>query len=353
MIKSSVSVHVRDTFETVADSFDPPFADVNAARSFGIHGIVFESATALMRQLRNQLFDPITRAREYMTANARNHASQIENGPEFRDVFSQFLIHKVLQDASIISLSAAGSLTIKIEQDIKQAKLEAKQWNYFIGPPVGTTKTFPADVDDTATALLAFSPPASSANAVLDTFLANRHSRDGLVQIYFDDGRPRVCPVVLVNVCRVFYHYHRGADVQHELRYVRRVLLNRAYLDGALMYLGAEPFLYFLSCLVKESPKVPEVQSLREPVAAALRERVGLRGDSFAVASRILACQAIGVWADSDIAYLKDLQQCDGGWEIGWVCRYGRTQKRIGSRGVATAFAIRALEHEAKDLKRV
>jgi hypothetical protein len=325
----------------------PPFADVNAARSFGIHGIVFESATALMRQLRNQLFDPVTRAREYMATHARNHTSQIENGPEFRDVFSQFLIHKVLQDADVISLSPAGSTVVDIVHDIEQAGLEAKQWNYFIGQPVGTTKTFPADVDDTATALLAFSPPASSANAVLDTFLENRHSRDGLVQIYFDDSRPRVCPVVLVNVCRVFYHYNRGAAIRHELQYVRRILLNRAYLDGALMYLGAEPFLYFLSCLVKECPNVPEVQSLREPVAAALRERVGLRSDSFGVASRVLACQAMGVWADSDITYLKDLQQCDGGWEIGWVCRYGRTKKRIGSRGVATAFAMKALEHEA------
>jgi hypothetical protein len=333
--------------EMFADSLALPSVDVNAARSFGIYGIVFESSTALMRQLRNELFDPVIRAREFMTTNARNHTSQIENGPEFSDVFSQFLIHKVLQDASIISLSPAGATVVDIEQDIKQAGVEAKQWNYFIGQPVGTTKTFPTDVDDTATALLAFSPPASSANAVLDTFLANRHSRDGLVQIYFDDGRPRVCPVVLVNVCRVFYHYNRGADIQHEFQHVRRILLNRAYLDGALMYLGAEPFLHFLSCLVQENADVQEVQSLREPVAAALRERVGLRCDSFGVASRVLACQALGVWADSDIAYLKDLQQSDGGWEIGWVCRYGRTKKRIGSRGVPTAFAMKALEHEA------
>ncbi|KAH3969492.1 hypothetical protein HBH69_000840 [Parastagonospora nodorum] len=327
---------------------DDKVANVVAARSFGIHGIVYDSAEMLMRRLRNQLFDPIARACEFMRANARNHVTQVEDGPMFRDVFSQFLIHTVLQDASIISLSPGEASTTQIEQDLQQAKQRAKQWNYFAGPPVGTTAKFPADVDDTAMALLAFSPPASSASAVLDTFLANRHSRDGLVQTYFDKSRPRVCAVVLVNVCRVFYHYNRGEDIQHELQYVRHILSNRACLEGTAMYLGTEPFLYFLSCLVQDNLNMPEVQSLREPLASALRERVGRGGDSFRIASRALACQAMGVWVDPDISDLKELQLCDGGWEIGWVCRYGRTQKRIGSRGVATAFAIKVLEHEAK-----
>jgi FMN phosphatase YigB (HAD superfamily) len=348
--------HVLDNINiadpTTAIFVDDKVANVNAARSFGLHGIVFENPKALLRQLRTQLFDPITRARQYMKAHAHNHVSQIENGPEFRDVFSQFLIHKALNDTSIISLSPPTASASEVAAEIAKASKEAKTWNYFIGPPVGTTKTFPEDVDDTATALLAFSPPASSANPVLDRFLANRHGRDGLVQTYFCEKRPRVCPVVLVNVIRVFYHYKRGADVQNELQHVRRILLNRAYIDGTAMYLSAEPFLFFLSYLVEANPNAREVQSLREPLIAALRERVGRRGDTFAVAARVLACQSLGVWAASDVSYLKELQESDGGWEIGWVCRYGRTQKRIGSRGVVTAYAIKALEQEAAQCAR-
>ncbi|KAF1939885.1 HAD-like protein [Clathrospora elynae] len=346
--------HVLDQID-LADPKSAIFVDdkvvnVNAARSFGLQGIVFDSPTGLVRQLRNKLYDPVTRAREYMKANAHSNHSQMENGPEIRDVFSQFLIYKVLQDTSIISLSPPGASTDEVLNEIAQAGREAKTWNYFIGPPVGTTKTFPEDVDDTATALLAFSPPAASANPVLDRFLANRHCRDGLVQTYFDPKRPRVCPTITVNVIRVFYHYKRGADIQNELQYVRNILLNHGYVDGTSQYISAEPFLFFLSCLVEANPGATEVQALRKPLATALRERVGRGGDSFAVSTRVLACQAMGVWAGSDVSRLKELQENDGGWEIGWVCRYGRSQKRIGSRGLVTAYAIKALEQDAQGL---
>jgi hypothetical protein len=176
--------------------------------------------------------------------------------------------------------------------------------------------------------------------------LQNRHAQDGLVLTYFCDKRPRLDPIVITNVIRVFYKYNRGADVKPELDYIRRILLNCAYIDGTDMYLSAETFLYFLSCLVEANTTAPEIQSLKEPIAAALRGYVGRRGDSFAVAARVLACQKLGVWVQPDLEYLKELQECDGGWEIGWVCRFGRSHKRIGNRGVPTAWAIKALEHE-------
>jgi FMN phosphatase YigB (HAD superfamily) len=344
--------HVLDNIElsdpNTAIYVDDKVVNVNAARSFGVHGIVFVSPGDLIRQLRNQLLDPVARGRQYLNDNARNLHSRIENGPEVRDVFSQFLIHSVLQDTNIISLSPPTASTVEIEAELAQAAIKAQTWNYFIDAPIGTTNIFPDDVDDTANALLAFSPPAVSANAILDAMLANRHSKDGLSLTYFDEKRPRVCPFVLVNVVRVFYHYNRGADISRELEHVRRILMNHGYVDGTDTYLSGEPFLYFLACLITENPDSPEVQSLREQTVAALRTYVGRQGNSFAVAVRILACQALDVWCTSDVEHLKELPEADGGWEIGWVCRYGRSQKRIGSRGVSTAFAIKALEQDLK-----
>lgn len=207
----------------------------------------------------------------------------------------------------------------------------------------------PDDVDSTSYSLLAFHPPANLSSPILTTLLSNRSSSDQLIQTYLDPLRPRTCPVVLCNVLRAFYLYDRGAEVQAELDYVRKVLVNRAYVHGSAHYLGSEAFLYFLSKLVAANAALNhEVAALKGPLSDALRERVGRKDDAFAVAARVLACQAVGVWCGSDITYLKELQDVDGGWEIGWVCRFGRTRKRIGSRGVVTAFAVKALEAEAK-----
>jgi hypothetical protein len=206
----------------------------------------------------------------------------------------------------------------------------------------------PDDVDDTSLALLAFSPPVTSAAPILDRMIENRHAKDGLIMIYFDGTRPRVCPFVMVNAVRVLYRYGRGADVQPELEHIRRNLLGNGYVDGSEHYLSSESFLYFLACLIDDNPTAPEVQSLREPTVEALRKRVNRPGNSFVIASRVLACQKLNVNVQSDLQCLRELQECDGGWEMGWIYRFSRSKKMIGHRGIPTAWAIKALEHEAQ-----
>lgn len=121
---------------------DDKVVNVTAAQSFGLHGILFESAPSVLRQLRNKLFDPVARGREYLRKNARSHFSQVENGTDIRDVFSQFLIHYELQDSSLISLSTASASAKEIERELSLASTSARTWNYFIESPVGTTTTW-------------------------------------------------------------------------------------------------------------------------------------------------------------------------------------------------------------------
>ncbi|KAI4961035.1 hypothetical protein J4E86_000060 [Alternaria arbusti] len=328
---------------------DDKVANVNAARSFGIHGIVFDSSTALIRQLRNLLMDPVARARRFMTVNAHKHTSCIQDvAPVIFDHFAQFLIQIELNDDSVISLSPPGASNADVKSDIRQARSQGKAWNFFNGPPVGTTKTYPDDVDDTALAFIAFSPPAASANPILDRIVANRHDKDGLIMIYLGGTRPRVCPFIMLNAVRALYRYGRGAEVQPELEHIRRVLLKGGHIDGSEHYLASETFLYFLACLIEDNPTAPEVQSLRKPTVEALRQRVNRPGDSFVLASRVLACQKLDVETQSDLASLKELQECDGGWELAWISRFGRSKKMIGNRGIPTAWAIKALEYEAQ-----
>ncbi|KAH7409847.1 Haloacid dehalogenase-like hydrolase-domain-containing protein [Phaeosphaeria sp. MPI-PUGE-AT-0046c] len=347
------SLNISDP--TSAIFVDDKVVNVTAAQSFGMHGIVFKSAPSLLRQLRNKLFDPIARGQEYLRKNARSHYSQIENGAEIRDIFSQFLIHSELHDSSLISLSTGSASIKEIESELSLATSSARTWNYFIDRPVGTTSTWyvpqplPDDVDSTSYALLAFHPPTSTATPILTSLLANRSPSDHLIQTYLDPQRPRTCPVVLCNVLRAFYLYGRGNDVSPELAYVARVLRTRAYVHGSAHYFGSEAFLYFLASLLAAHPRDEGLGALVEPLRDALRDRVGRRDDAFAVAARVRACQVMGVWCGSDVAYLKEMQEVDGGWEMGWVCRFGRTGKRIGSRGVVSAFAVKALEAEEKE----
>jgi hypothetical protein len=109
---------------------DDKVANVNAAQSFGLQGIVFESGDGLIRQLRNQLFDPVIRARQYMEVNAHKHHSQIENGPHIRDAFSQFLIHKELQDTSVISLSPATASPAQKRRQVVELLHRCPGWHY-------------------------------------------------------------------------------------------------------------------------------------------------------------------------------------------------------------------------------
>lgn len=80
-----------------------------------------------------------------------------------------------------------------------------------------------------------------------------------------------------------------------------------------------------------------------------IRERAGLPGDGLELGMRILAgisadvVRSGGIW-NKDVLMLRSLQSEDGGWVAGWLCRYGKTGMMIGSRGLTTALAIKALE---------
>ncbi|PVI08341.1 HAD-like protein [Periconia macrospinosa] len=342
-------------------SSDITFVDDNidnviAARALGLRGILYEPKVgreALIQKLYNLFFDPLERAQEYMRKNAGKHFTNIEDGPTFSDAFSQFLIHDIMQDSSLLTFAADPSQrdAKKDAGTILELETTARRWNYFLGDPVGTTSKFPEDVDTTSYSLLAFTPSnLDSVHKVIDAIVNNTNG-DGMVQTYWDPQRPRVDPVVLTNVLRVCHKYqYGGSNGQLEMsqRFVLRTLENRGYIDGTLHYYSPESFLFFVSHLFAARGHNGNFEEARDQLALRLRERVGRKDDSLATAMRILACQKIGVWCEPDIEYLKTMQQVDGGFENGWVCRYGRTRKRIGNRGVVTAYAIQALTNEAE-----
>lgn len=68
--------------------------NILAARSLGIHGIIFDSLSSLDQALLNLLSDPEKRGLSFLTSNSKRLHSVTSNGMEIRDNFSQLLIYE-------------------------------------------------------------------------------------------------------------------------------------------------------------------------------------------------------------------------------------------------------------------
>ena len=146
-----------------------------------------------------------------------------------------------------------------------------------------------------------------------------------------------------VNVLTFFCTNGRGDDIPETFEFVYNALDNRAYDNGTLYYLGGDPFLFFLSRLLRLS-KSPAVRQRFGPLfAERMLERFGIPGDALALAMRILAAAEAGLRDVQDYQRLLSLQEDDGSWPAGWVYKYGSSRVRIGNKGLTTALAIAAI----------
>ena len=65
---------------------DDKVENVLTAKSFGMHGIVFDNAQNVIRQLKNLCDDPVDRAWKYLTANKKHMLSVTSNGVVLKEV---------------------------------------------------------------------------------------------------------------------------------------------------------------------------------------------------------------------------------------------------------------------------
>lgn len=347
--------HVLDAIDASANEtifVDNDETNVLAARSLGFHeAIVFERNGH--ETLRRKLFNAVGsttaahRGRDWLSRHSGCMVSETNTGIKLRENFSQLLIYEImgpeLQDR--LQLKHDGAKTT---------------WNYFIDTPVLTSNNYPDDVDTTSYALklqsrhkslgtLAAQPVSIVAREVMDRMLSPcQTTADGIVKVYFDDSRSRVDPTVCVNVVRLFFAYNRGDEpgLQPTFQWIKDVLFHRAYLNGTRYYHTPEAFLYFWARLLHETPSSCQVQQmaplLRERLAEIVNSDTG--NDAMALAMRLLACHYVRMPNRTDACRLLALQEEDGSFGLGWLCRYGKSQVLLGSRFLTAALAIRAIE---------
>ncbi|KAG1749471.1 HAD-like domain-containing protein [Suillus lakei] len=86
-----------------------------------------------------------------------------------------------------------------------------------------------------------------------------------------------------------------------------------------------------------------QVLYLKPLLIERVQERIGAEGDALALSMRLRLCAYLDLRNDVDLRTLLPLQCEDGGWEIGWIYKYGTSSIRIGNRGLATSLAVKAI----------
>ncbi|KAG7442307.1 HAD-like protein [Guyanagaster necrorhizus] len=304
---------------------DDRLENVLSARSQGLHGLMYRESKELKQSLLSLFGDPILRGQRFLKKNA-GHLASMCSGIAIQENFTQLLILEMTKDRSLIELGI-------VEKEGK--------WNFFRGNQLTTAK-FPCDLDTTSLGLTVIRARVKVAASIMDEML-NYINEDGIIQTYFDHDRPRIDPVVCVNVLHLFYSYGRGNEISQTFRWVHEVLLHRAYVQGSRYYETAECFLFFLYRFISGCDD-PVVHTRFYPLLKErITERIGAAGDGLALAMRLVVCHFTGVRNSIDLQTLRAFQCEDGGWDAGLIYKYGSSGLSIGNRGLTTAMAIHAI----------
>jgi HAD superfamily hydrolase (TIGR01509 family) len=345
--------HVLDTTDMVPESavfIDDKFENVIVGQSLGFNAIHFDNEDNVIRRLHQLFDDPVRRGEAFLQTNAGRMFCETNTGMEVFDNFSQLLLLHVTGNQYASPPPFHPSNT---PSSLVSLQAHERTWNFFQGAPLLTTETFPDDLDDTALALLLptpYSPCRSTIASVLDE-MQSHITPDGLLLTYFDAERPRFDPFVGANVLRLFYANRRGHQLAGTLGYMHKLLFTRGYKFGTRYYHLPDWLFYYLAELVSAHSD-PELEGLRLLLKRRLQEGIGRDTDVMACALRCMACRALGMDNERDLATLVSTQEVDGGWPMGWLNRYGSSGIKVGSRGVVTAMAVRCIR-EHGDLQEV
>ncbi|KAI1845376.1 hypothetical protein JX266_008471 [Neoarthrinium moseri] len=249
----------------------------------------------------------------------------------FRDNFAELLMLEATGNWGLVDL-----------------RIPPGKWNYFGGKAVVTADPYPEDIDTQSIANTVMRPVDATAHAVLDEILASENE-EGLIPLYFQKDRPRVCVEVCANACTFFYTYGRGHEVRKTFEFVLATLRNRDFGPNRY-YFTPEPLMYYC-CRLAHSANTPELLEMRDVLRGAVEDRIGSKttiGDeednAACLAIRLLICQRLGTPNPVDLKALLELQEEDGSFGIGWYYGFGKSQAKIGHRGLTAALSVKAIK---------
>ncbi|KAF1954259.1 hypothetical protein CC80DRAFT_595372 [Byssothecium circinans] len=278
--------------------------------------------------------DVIERDEEYLERNTRTWQAETDSGLTFKDNFVEFLMLEATGNWRLVDL-----------------RIPAGKWNYFGGKAVVTTDPYPEDIDTTSIASTILKPIESTAHKLLDEILACENE-DGIIPLYFQKERARVCIEVCANVCTFFYTYGRGDQVRKTFNLVLSTLKKRDF-GTKRYYFTLEPLMYYCLRMVSaaDTPELTEMRNvLRECVTERIGSKVTIGGEddnAVCLAIRLLICQKLGIPNSVDLQTLLALQRDDGSFGVGWYYNFGRSKVKIGHCGFTATLAVEAIKGAA------
>ncbi|KAJ5213551.1 HAD-superfamily hydrolase subfamily IA variant 3 [Penicillium cf. viridicatum] len=278
---------------------DDNIQNIISAGSFGMQSVLFEDTFILARTVKTLLSDPIVRGKAFLRENAKQLHSFTECGIAVLENYVQLLI-----------LEATGD-------------------------------ELPDDNDTTALGMQIVNYDDVIAHSLLDQML-KWMNEDSIIDMYQDRNRPRFDPIISVNLCTSFYLYQREHQVQDMINWVRNILYHRAYSKGTYYFRCPDWFLFYVNRLLVIS-KSPSLESIGPLLKERAQERIGIPGDSIALAMRLIICNSTGAYNYQDFEALKELRRDDGGWDAGYLYSFPIIGRKVMNRGLGTALAVKAL----------
>ena len=128
------------------------------------------------------------------------------------------------------------------------------------------------------------------------------------------------------------------------LKLVENALSEGNFIHGTHYYPSGDCCLFFFGRLLQSLSDTSSKATLEPLLRQRTQERIGQMGSALDLAMRIITCNVLHLDCSIDRHALMGLQCEDGGWQAGWLYRYGSTGVNIGNRGVTTAMALKAIE---------
>ncbi|KAJ3456210.1 hypothetical protein MRS44_016233 [Fusarium solani] len=311
---------------------DDRIENVVAAQSLGFRGVHFTDTSSVVATLNNLLGDPVARGLEFLKRNAKNLFCETNAGETQPDNYSQLLILEHTGDRDLVTLEKTGPT-----------------WNYFIGEPVFFDTVYPNDADTTSLAMHVLGDVSAEEEAFAVNEILSHLNPDGLPYCWLQTSRPRFCHGICANIFRFFYLSGQIDKLPNVYQYLCRLLRTEAYILGTRYYENPDWFLFLLSDVCGKRPNVEALSEMRRLLTLQIQDRIGCDRNVFGAALRSLAAQALGIVNKRDIRTLLETQLIDGGWEKQWLWKYGKEAVKLGSRGVVTAMAVRAIKKARED----